>query len=211
MKISTFINLHKILVTPSVLAMMWWFGNWSTEAFLYLALHGTYALLWLIKYVVYRDRSFDERLPVGIGIAFVFLPLEAYLLAPYLLISRHVKHPPYVLAAAVSIYIVGIFLHYVSDAQKHYVLRHRRGLITDGLFAWTRNPNYLGELLIYLSYAALSAHWLPFVVLGGWMTSFFVRMRKKDRSLSRYGEFAEYRSRSGLLVPIPRRWRSEEE
>ncbi|HYC93683.1 MAG TPA: DUF1295 domain-containing protein [Thermoanaerobaculia bacterium] len=203
MKIATFINTHKILVTPSVLAMMWAFDNWSVEAFLYLALHGTYTVLWLIKHLLYPDRSFAERVPVGIGIAFVFVPLQAYLLAPYLLISRHVRHAPYVLGAIVSMYILGVFLHYVGDAQKYYMLRERRGLITDGLYSRTRNPNYLGELLIYLSYAALSAHWLPFVVLGGWVTSFFVRMSRKDKSLSRYAEFADYRRRSSLLLPLP--------
>lgn len=30
------INAHKILVTPIVLAMMWYFHNWSAAAFLYL-------------------------------------------------------------------------------------------------------------------------------------------------------------------------------
>ena len=202
MKIATFINAHKILVTPAVMAMMWAHGNWSTEAFLYLALHGTYAILWLIKHAAFRDRSFQERLPVGIGIAFVFLPLAGYLAAPYLLISRHVQHRPWWIAAVLFLYIMGIFLHYGSDAQKYFTLQARPGLITTGFFARTRNPNYLGELLIYLSYALLAAHWLPFVVLGGWLTSFFVRMRRKDRSLSRHPEFAAYRARTGLLFPI---------
>jgi protein-S-isoprenylcysteine O-methyltransferase Ste14 len=203
MKIATFINAHKILVTPSVVAMMWAYGNWSTDAFLYLALHGTYTVLWLMKYAIFRDLSFEERLPVWMGIAFVFLPLQAYLIAPYLLISRHVSNPPYVLGAVVSIFVFGVFLHYVSDAQKYFTLRERPGLITDGFFRRIRNPNYLGEFLIYASYAALSAHWLPWLVLGGWLTSFFVRMRRKDRSLARYPEFAGYRRTSSLIVPLP--------
>ena len=202
MKIATWINTHKILVAPTVVAMMAVYDNWSTEAFLYLALHGTYTILWLIKYATYRDKSFEERLPVGIGIAFVFLPLQGYLIAPFLLISRHVTHPPYVMAGVVSLYIFGIFLHFVSDAQKYFTLRERPGLINDGLFRRSRNPNYLGELLIYLSYALLANHWLPFLVLGGWVTSFFVRMRRKDKSLSRYPEFARYRQTSGLLLPV---------
>jgi hypothetical protein len=140
MKIATWINTHKILVAPTVLAMMWLQQNWSTEAFLYLALHGTYTLLWLAKYAIYRDQSFEERLPIGIGIAFVFLPLQAYLIAPWMLISRHVQHPPYLLAAVVSIYIIGVFLHFVSDAQKYFTLRERRGLITDGFFCSHAQP-----------------------------------------------------------------------
>ena len=29
--------------------------------------------------------------------------------------------------------------------QKYFVLRAKKGLITDGLFSRSRNPNYLGE------------------------------------------------------------------
>ena len=55
--------------------------------------------------------------------------------------------------------ISGVFLHYVSDAQKFFVLQLRKGLIQDGLFARTRNPNYLGEILIYGGFAVASYHW----------------------------------------------------
>ena len=201
MKIATWINTHKVLVSPAVLSMMWIYDNWSTEAFVYLALHGTYTILWLIKYAAFRDKSFEERLPFGIGFAFVFLPLAGYLIAPFLLISRHVTHPPWSIGLVIFVYVMGVFLHFGSDAQKYFTLQQRPGLITGGFFARTRNPNYLGELLIYLSYAMLSRHWLPFVVLGGWLTSFFVRMRRKDRSLSRHPEFEAYRRRTGLLFP----------
>lgn len=200
-KIGTWINAHKILVSPTVLGMMWYFDNWSTEAFVYLALHGTYTLLWLVKHAVYPDKGFEERLPFLIGFFFVFLPLEGYLVAPFMLISRHATHPPWLLGLALFLYILGMFLHYASDAQKYFTLRLREGLITDGFFKLTRNPNYLGELLIYLSYAVLSGHWLPFVVLAGWVTNFFFRMRRKDRSLSRFPEFAQYRRDAGLLFP----------
>jgi Protein of unknown function (DUF1295) len=49
-----------------------------------------------------------------------------------------------------------MFLHFVGDAQKYYTLRFWSGLIEDGLFARTRNPNYLGETLIYISFATVS-------------------------------------------------------
>ena len=58
-------------------------------------------------------------------------------------ISNHIVPPNWVFGAAPSLYTLGIFMHYVSDAQKHYTLRLQKGTIDDGLFARTRNPNYL--------------------------------------------------------------------
>jgi protein-S-isoprenylcysteine O-methyltransferase Ste14 len=82
------------------------------------------------------------------------------------------------------------------------MLQLRKGLITEGLFSRTRNPNYLGEILIYLAYAMMSRHWLPYAILSGWVFGFFLRnMLAKDRSLSRYAEFKTYKDKSGLLFP----------
>lgn len=202
MKIGTYINAHKLLVIPVVLALMWFYRNWSTAAFVYLSLHGTYSLLWLIKQSLYPDHRFQERQPAAIGILFIFLPLAAYYIAPYLLTSRHMTPPPYLFGIVISLYTLGIFLHFVSDAQKFYTLKLRPGLIEEGLFRRTRNPNYLGEILIYGAYAALSMHWLPFAVLAAWVFGFFVRnMLQKDRSMSRYPQFAQYKKRTGLLLP----------
>jgi steroid 5-alpha reductase family enzyme len=120
-----------------------------------------------VKEASYPDKRFQERLPFWIGTFFVFVPLGGYYIAPCLLISRHVSLQPWVFGFVLCCYTVGIFLHYVGDAQKYYTLRLRSGLIEDGLFARTRNPNYLGETLIYISFAILSWHWLPFLVLGG--------------------------------------------
>jgi protein-S-isoprenylcysteine O-methyltransferase Ste14 len=150
-----FINLHKGLVIPIVLFLMWWFADYSVEMFLYLALHGTYSVLWLLKQAWYPDRRFDVRRPLWIGVVFVFLPLAGYYLAPYLLGSRHVSLPAPVLACIVSLFIFGVFFHYVSDAQKFFTLRDGPRLITDGLFSRTRNPNYFGEILIYCAFSAL--------------------------------------------------------
>jgi protein-S-isoprenylcysteine O-methyltransferase Ste14 len=202
MKNIIYINAHKALVIPVVLGFMWQYGNWSTEAFIYLSIHGTYSLLWLVKEATYPDRRFDEQQPLWIGTLFIFLPLAGYYVAPYLLISRHLHLPPYLIGLALFLFTTGIFLHYVGDAQKFYTLRLKSGLIEDGLFSRTRNPNYLGEILIYTAFAMMSRHWLPFLILGGWVGGFFIRnMHKKDQSLSRHPQFAEYKKRTGMLFP----------
>jgi protein-S-isoprenylcysteine O-methyltransferase Ste14 len=199
--VNAVINLHKILVSPIVISLMWYYDNWSSAAFFYLGLHGTYTVLWLIKQNLYPDKRFEQQLPVWIGFLTPFLPLAGYYLAPYLLISNHTVLSPWVYAAAPLVYTIGIFLHYVSDAQKHYTLNLKKGLIENGLFKRTRNPNYLGEILIYGAFALLSWHWLPLVVLGSWIIYFFVNMAKKDRSMARHEGFEAYSKRTGKLLP----------
>lgn len=201
------INLHKALVVPVVAALMLAYRNSSTEAWLYLALHGTYAWMWLAKQRCFPDARFAQARPLWISLVFVFLPLNAYFAAPYLLVTRRPEAPPWLVGTVVAIWGTGLFLHFVSDAQKYFTLRQARGLITDGLFARTRNPNYLGEILIYVAFALLAQHWLPFVISGAWIVGFFMpNMAKKDASLSRYPAFAAYRTRSGRLLPrlVPR-------
>ena len=86
--------------------------------------------------------------------------------------------------------------------QKHTTLKLKKGLFSDGIWSRSRNPNYLGELLIYASFSSLAQHWIPFVVLSTFMIVVWVpNMTKKDRSLSRHSEFGDYKRRSGLLFP----------
>lgn len=199
-----FINLHKALVVPVLLALMWRFENYSIEIWLYLALHGTYSILWLLKQSWYPDRRFDVRRPLWIGILFVFLPLASYYVAPFLLASRHPSLPPWVMAGAVSLYTFGVFFHYVSDAQKFFTLRAAPCLVSDGLFSRSRNPNYFGEILIYAAFATLSAHWISFVIVLAWSIFFFAPgVIAKDKSLARHPEYAAYKRRSWPLVPRP--------
>jgi hypothetical protein len=81
-----------------------------------------------------------------------FLALGLYLLAPWLLNSYGAEAPPALLAGAISLNLMGTFLHFGSDAQKQANLQDRPGPILDGFFRYSRNPNYLGENLIYPSF-----------------------------------------------------------
>ena len=197
-----FINLHKALVIPVTVAAMITFANYSTVMWLYLAMHGTYSILWLIKGRTYPDRRFAELVAIWIGIVFVFLPLAGYYAAPILLAWLKPDVPGFAVCVGVTVYVFGIFLHYVSYAQKYYTLKIRPGLIEDGLFTRTRNPNYLGEILTYLGFAVISWNPIPFVVNAAWIFGFFVRnMIKKEQSMAHHPGFAAYKARTGLLFP----------
>ncbi|MFM2315463.1 MAG: hypothetical protein RLZZ04_4741 [Cyanobacteriota bacterium] len=201
MKIKYAINLHKALTFAVVLGLMVVYQNFTIAPWIYLALHGTYGIMWLIKDSLYPDRQWSEKISLVQGlILFVFL--GSYWVAPVVLISSGVQPSAPLMAIAIATNLFGVFLHYGSDAQKYFTLKYNKGLITEGFFSRSRNPNYLGEILIYLGFALLTQHWLPFAILGVFSVLVFVpNMRKKDQSLSRYPEFAAYKERSGLLLP----------
>lgn len=201
MKIKRFINLHKALTFVVVLGLMIAYNNFSIGPWVYLALHGTYGILWLLKNYIYPDKQWEEEVPWWKGVA-GFTLLLLYWVAPFILVSSHSEPSGFLISSVIAINIFGIFLHYTSDAQKYFTLKYKPGLITEGFFARCRNTNYLGEILIYLSFAILTQHWLPFLILGGFAIAFFVpNMLKKDQSLSRYPEFEQYRQNSGLILP----------
>lgn len=201
MKIKYAINLHKALTFAVVLGLMVVYQNFTIAPWIYLALHGTYGIMWLIKDSLYPDRQWEEQISFVQGLI-IFVFLGSYWVAPVVLISSGVQPSAPLMAIAIATNLFGVFLHYGSDAQKYFTLKYNKGLITEGFFSRSRNPNYLGEILIYLGFALLTQHWLPFAILGVFSVLVFVpNMRKKDQSLSRYPEFAAYKERSGLLLP----------
>ena len=201
MKIKHPINLHKFLTFAFVLALMTIYHNFSLAPWVYLALHGSYGIMWLIKDNLYPDKQWEQEVSTLQGIT-VFLFLSSYWIAPFFLISSGVQPSAPLIAVAIATNLFGVFLHYGSDAQKYFTLKYKKGLITEGFFSRSRNPNYLGEILIYLGFALLVRHWFPFLILGVFAALIFIpNMRKKDQSLSRYPEFAAYKERSGLLFP----------
>jgi hypothetical protein len=57
-------------------------------------------------------------------------------------------------------------------------------------------------MMIYLSFALMVWHWLPFVVLAYvWTCLFAVNMTLKEASMARYSQWAEYKSRTWWVVP----------
>jgi protein-S-isoprenylcysteine O-methyltransferase Ste14 len=202
-KQSHFIDLHKGVTFLAILGLMAAYGRWqSPTAWVYLALHGTYGLLWVLKGRVFPDRQWQQATSVGYGLA-IWGALSLYWLAPWILCVRGIEAPPWLLGLSIALYALGVFLHFASDMQKHTALKVQPGLITDGLFSRIRNPNYLGELLIYAGFGMLALHWLPFVVIGLYIVAVWLpNMRRKDRSLSRYPGFDAYKRRTKLLIPF---------
>lgn len=199
-----FIDSHKCATGLFVLACMWHYDAWqNATAWIYLALHGSYGVLWALKSVTFGDKQWEKPTPLWYGLV-IWGALSLYWTAPWLIAAEAREAPPWLLGLCVTLFSFGVFLHFAADMQKHVHLSLRPGqLFTDGLWTYSRNPNYLGEALIYLGFTLLAQHWLPLAALGAMVAAVWVpNMRRKDRSLARYPAFAEWKKRSGLFFPF---------
>lgn len=211
-KLSWVINFQKAGTFPVLALMMWHYASitpaaTSPAAWVYLALHGSYGLVWLLKDLAFPDPGWQRRATIAGGVS-TLTGLVAYWSFGWLLISGR-SQPAYPLADApwfalcISLCILGCALMIAADAQKYFTLRVQRGLISDGVHRYVRHPNYLGEMMVYGSFALLVWHWWPALVLAFiWGGLFATNMAMKEASLSRYPGWQQYRRRSWWLVPF---------
>lgn len=131
----------------------------SVYNWIYTGLHGGYGVIWVIKSMAFPDKRFQIRVPLVSAIV-VSVVLTAYWYIAWLALrsppSRLDSSDPERAFWAVLISVIGIFTTFGADIQKSIELKHKQGLITTGFFKYTRNPNYLGEMMIYLGFAILS-------------------------------------------------------
>lgn len=210
LRASWVINAQKGGTAFFVAGLMWLYGNTSPEAWIYLALHGTYGICWILKDLAFPDTRWRMRITLGGAVLAIVLVLGLYWIFPWLLISDVLqpREPASLamLAGAVSLHTFGLVLMIGADAQRFFTLRTRPGLITDGMFRYVRRPNYLGEMMIYGSYALLVRHWIAWAILAWvWLGVFLPQMVMTDASLSRHPGWEAYRARTGLLLPRLRR------
>ena len=171
-------------------------------------MHGSYGLVWILKDTAFPDPNWQVKITLGAGLnAFTFV-LGLYWVFGWLLISG-TSQPKCPLPDAmwfslcITRCMLGSVIMIAADAQKFFTLRVKRGLITDGMHRWVRHPNYLGEMMIYASFAMMAWHWFPVLVLAWvWLGLFAVNMVMKEASMSRYPEWAAYKKRSWWLIPF---------
>ncbi len=206
-----FIDSHKGITPIFIIGLIGYYNQWDNfVALIYLALHGTYGLLWITKSSIFPDKQWEQETKILYGL-FIWIGLSLYWVSPYIIISSNsflpifTTLPPNIYyASCISIYIVGIFLHFTSDMQKYISLKLKGGhLIDNYMFSRIRNTNYLGELFIYMGFTLLACDWTPLIAL--FIFIFFVwipNMIKKDKSLSKYKEFNDYKNKTNRLFPF---------
>lgn len=211
LKFAWIVNTQKAGTFAFLGFLMWWYAGSTpaatgVAAWVFLALHGSYGLVWLLKDLAFPDPNWQVRITLASSV-YAAIGLGLYWSFGWLLMSGTAQpvYPlpePAWLCLCISLCLTGTAIMVAADAQKFFTLRVRRGLITDGMFRYVRHPNYLGEMMVYGGFALLVWHWFPVLVLAWvWGSLFAVNMAMKEASMARYPEWAEYKRRSWWLVP----------
>lgn len=122
------INTFKGLTFIWVLALMFYFNNFSTGMWLYLFLHGTYGICWLVKDMIFPDGTFKQRATfLSLTILTTFLTgywcISLPLAAGYGIQSPSTNRIIFLIA----LYILGLILMMGADYQKTKTLSQKKG------------------------------------------------------------------------------------
>jgi hypothetical protein len=94
---------------------------------------------------IFPDPAWNRKTTVlGFLGCFLFV-LGPYWIAGAIVVVNRVNVSPARACAAIMIHTIGVVVMMAADTQKFFVLKERRGLISDGWFYATRNPNYVGS------------------------------------------------------------------
>ena len=148
----------------------------------------------------------------GIAVWVIMLPVIAWFASP--------GPGNWLMPVGAAVWLTGLVIETVADAQK---FRHKsrpggdRSWVDTGLWRYSRHPNYFGELLcwwgVFVFVAGDLSGWWWLAIAGPALITllllFGTGVPTLEKSANRkWGDdpaYAEYRRRTRLLVPLPRR------
>lgn len=142
---------------------------------------------------------------LGIHLVPTLIVYGCTLPAAYLVVSAY--QPGFGLAFYL-ISLIAVILQLVSDIQMHKYRKNRTTpFIRNGLWKYSRHPNYLGEILMWWGVAlvalALTDMWLA---IGGAVLNtllfLFVSIPMADKRQSQKEGFLDYKKQTRMLLPL---------
>jgi protein-S-isoprenylcysteine O-methyltransferase Ste14 len=199
------INIAKILTVILLVAFTFTYGIHDIRQVIYLCLHISYCSWWLLEQLFFpqRRQMFSEK--VGI-VGFIFSLLFVgvlYALPGYLAFTNPVPISMLATGIALPLFIFGTLINTAADVQKLTAKQYGATLVRDNIWRLSRNINYFGDLLRYLSFSIVAGSIWAYLVPGIISALYLQRISQKEQSMSsKYPEFVEYQQSSARLIPF---------
>ena len=201
----TAINVAKVLTIVFLTGYAIVFGIHDFRQLLYLCLHISYCLWWLIEQWFYLQRRqlFKEPIDWKGLLAVVLFVGVFYTLPGYLAFVNPTPLSFSTAAIALVLYIFGSLINTSADVQKLTAKQWGASLVNDEIWRLSRNINYFGDLLRYLSFSILAGSPWTYLVPAAIGLIYLRRMAQKEKNMAeKYSTFAEYRASSAYLIPF---------
>lgn len=219
-------------VAPPVmlLAVIIKYGLWNANAIALLALIGAWSMrLTANWYETYRGLGHEDwryamyrkKLPAPLFELLSFVGLQlmptVVVYAGFVSALYAVREPVFrpLCALGACIMLAAILLEYVSDNAIHRFLRdhgEERRTCDISVWAYSRHPNYLGEMLFWTGLYAYFAVLCPAIWYRGLgflsiiVLFLFVSIPMMEKhNAERRADYDEYKARTSVLLPFPRR------
>lgn len=221
-------------VIPPLLALYWWLERDPSVDTTRVALVALVLGFWAVRltgnwvyswpglhhedwrYPLLRDKNPAMALPVDLFAIHVIPTCQVFLgMVPVYFATRSDRPWGWLDVVATVVGLGAVLLQLVADTQQHRFARTKQpGQSLDtGLWAWSRHPNYLGEILVWVSFAlfGLSAApdewwWQPIGAIA--MIAMFLGASipmMEERSLQRRPGYQDVIDRVPMLLPRPPR------
>ena len=199
------INIAKVTTIFALAIPVLVLGLQGERVVLYLALHISYCVWWLVEpWLLPARREQIFRDPVGPASAvLIVLYVGLFFALPgWLAMANPAPLAPITLASAVVLFSFGSLINTTADVQKTTAKALGAGLVEDGSWRRLRHVNYLGDLIRYASFAVLAGSVWAWLVPAAILLAYLPRIAAKEQSLEqRYPGFPAYRARSWRLLP----------
>lgn len=202
----TAINIAKVTTIVLLLSCALIFGMHNFRQLLYLCLHVSYCVWWLLEQWLYPQRR-QQIFQVSIdwvGLVLVILIVGVlYALPGYLAFTNPVPLSFVTTAIGLFLYIFGSLLNTSADVQKLTAKQHGATLVQDGAWRFSRNINYLGDLLRYLSFSVIAGSLWAYSIPAMITLLYLQRIQQKEQTmLVRYPDYADYQQSSKRFIPF---------
>lgn len=202
----TAINTAKILTILLLVAFAVVFGIKDLRQVLYLCLHISYCLWWLLEqwfYPLRRQQIFSQSIGTGEFIFCLLFVGVLYTLPGYLAFTNPEPISLTVAAVALPLFIFGSLINACADVQKLTAKQYGAGLVRDGIWHFSRNINYFGDLLRYLSFSVVAGSIWAYAVPASIALIYLQRILQKEQSMvEKYQDYQEYQQSSTRLIPF---------